>query len=325
MKALVTGAGGMIGTSLCRRLIGRGDEVRGLFMPDEPDRGGLAAMGVEIVRGNICHPDTIAGMAEGCDIAFHLAGRVEEWGRRSLFRESHLVGTTNVVRECVGKVDRFVYFSSIAYYGPAPAAGKTEDAEPVLPGLPYPDMKAACERVVRCYSVERGLKYTIIRPDNVIGPRSAHVRNVVDSFLKGPVPLVEGGSPNVSFVYLENLVDGVLLAADSQKAVNRAYHFVDDFEVTWGEYMTMVGALVGKKPLLSLSYKQAYALAWLAEYLFLPFGKRPPFTRFAVSIIGQDNHVDTTRAREELGWKTRVQWPEVWAELEEWVKKEFRA
>ncbi len=323
MKALVTGAGGMIGTALCKRLLGRGDKVRGLFLPDETDRGGLSELGVEIVRGNICTPSTIDGMAEGCDVAFHLAGRVEEWGRRSLFRESHLVGTTNVVRECVGKVDRFVYFSSIAYYGPAPAAGKKEDAEPVMPGLPYPDMKAACERVVRYYSVERGLKYTIIRPDNVIGPRSAHIRNVVDSFLKGPVPLVEGGSANASFVYLENLVDGVLLAADSEKAVNRAYNFVDDFEVTWGEYMTMVGALVGKKPMFSLSYKQAYAIAWLAEYLFMPFGKRPPFTRFAVSIIGQDNHVDTTRAREELGWKTRVQWPEVWAELEAWVKKEF--
>lgn len=323
MKALVTGAGGMIGTSLSRRLLARGDEVRGLFLPDEPDRGGLGDLGAEIVRGDITMPETLKGIAEGCDMAFHLAGRVEEWGRRSLFRESHFVGTTNMLRECAGKVDRFVYFSSAAYYGPAPARGKTEDDKPVLPGLPYPDMKVACENLVRTYAVERGLEYTVIRPSNVIGPRSAHIRNVVDSFLKGPVPLVEGGSCNASFVYLENLVDGVVLAADSEKAVNRAYHFVDDYELTWAEYMTAVGALVGKKPWISLSYKQTYALAGIVEYLFLPTGIRPLMTRFAVSIIGLDNHVDTTRAREELGWKTRVQWPEVWAELEAWVKNEY--
>lgn len=323
MKVLVTGAGGMIGTSLCRRLLERGDEVRGLFMPGEPDRGGLADLGVEVVRGDIRAPDSIAGIADGRDTTFHLAGRVEEWGRRNLFRQSHLEGTTNVVRECCGEVARFVYFSSTAYYGPAPAAGKKEDAEPVMPGLPYPDMKAACERMVRYYGVERGLEYTIIRPCNVIGPRSAHIRNVVDSYLKGPVPLIEGGSYNACFVYLENLVDGVLLAAGSDRAVNRAYHFVDDFEVTWGEYMTAVGALLGKRPSVSISYRQAYALASLVEHLFLPTGRRPPFSRFAVSIIGQDNHVDTSRAREELGWSTRVRWPEVWAELEEWVKREY--
>ncbi len=313
----------MIGSALSRRLLARGDQVRGLFMPDEPDRGGLAELGLEIVRGNVCEPESLRGIADGCDMAFHLAGRVQEWGARRLFRQSHVDGTRNMLRECAGRVDRFVYFSSTAYYGPAPARGKTEEATPVLPGLPYPDMKAECEEMVRRYSRDRGLKYTIIRPDNVIGPGSVHIRNAVDSFLKGPVPLVEGCSFSAAFVYLENLIDGVLAAADSEKAVNRAYHFVDDFEVTWGEYLTAVGALLGKKPAFSISYKQAYYLAAIIEYLFLPTGKRPLMTRFMVSIIGQDNHVDTSRAREELGWSTRVPWEDVWAELEAWVRKEY--
>lgn len=322
MKALITGAAGMIGTSLTRRLVGRGDEVRGLLMPDEPDPG-LADIGVEIVRGDITRPETLRRLADGCDMVFHLAGRVQEWGRRGQYRQAHYVGTSNMLRECAPKVDRFVYFSSTAFYGTKPAQGRTEDYEPEFSGLPYPDMKMMCEGLVRTYAAERGLKYTIIRPCNVISPRSAHLLNIVDSLLKGPVPLIDGCSYSTSFVYVENLVDGVLLAADSEKAVNRAYAFVDDYEVTWGEYLTDVAALLGKKPIMSLSYRQAYAVATVVEYLFMPFNIRPPFTRFAVTVIGQENHVDSSRAREELGWKTRVPWDEVWAEIEEYVKANF--
>lgn len=322
MKALVTGAGGMIGSVLCRRLLDRGDEVRGLFLPGETDRG-LGEMGVDIVRGDITSPDSLEGICDGCDTAFHLAARVEEWGRRSQFRETHYDGTSNVLRECAGKVDRFIYFSSVAYYGKARLQPINEDTEPVATGLPYPDMKMLCEKMVRTYGVERGLTYTIIRPANVIGTRSAHVRNVIDSFLRGPVPLVDGGSYNASFVYVENLVDGVLLAADSKDAVNRAYNFCDDYQVTWREYLTAMGKLVGKSPSISLSFKQAYALGALAEFAYMPLDRRPPFTRYAVVIIGQDNHVDTTRARSELGWTTRVGWDDVWAEIERWVGEEY--
>ena len=312
----------MIGSSLSRRLLERGDQIRGLLMPGEDDAG-LEKLGLQIVRGDVTKPTTLEGIADDCDMVFHLAARVQEWGRRSQFRETHYDGTRNVIRECCGKVERFVYFSSTAYYGTKPAQGRTEEYVPEFSGLPYPDMKMLCERMVRTYSAERGLKHTIIRPCNVIGPRSAHLLNVLGSFEKGLVPLVDGGSYNASFVSVENLVDGVLLAADSDVAVNREYAFVDDYEITWGEYMTAVGALIGKKPLFSISFRQAYLAAAVAEYLYMPFNIRPPFTRYAVTIIGQENHVDSSRARDELGWKTRVQWEEVWAELEEHVKREY--
>ncbi len=322
MKALITGAAGMIGTSLSRRLLERGDQVRGLLMPGEPDQG-LETLGMEIVRGDVTKPETLRGISDGCEVVFHLAARVQEWGRRSQFRETHYDGTTNVLRECAGKIDRFIYFSSIAYYGTKPMLGLTEDCRPEFSGLPYPDMKMLCEGLVRTYAAERGLHYTMIRPANVIGTRSAHLVNVIDSFRKGPVPLIDGGSYSASFVYVENLVDGVVLAADSEKAVNRAYAFIDDYEVTWRDYLVGVGALLGKKPVLSISFRQAYALATVVEYLFVPLGIRPPFTRYAVTLLGQENHVDASRAREELGWKTRVPWEEVWAEIEEFVRKEF--
>ena len=115
MKALVTGAGGQIGTVLSLRLRERGDEVRALALPGERVEH-LEALGVEIVRGNIEDGATLRGIADGCDQVFHLAARVEDWGSRDQFRRSHYDGTQNVLRESVGKVDRFVYLSSAGYY-----------------------------------------------------------------------------------------------------------------------------------------------------------------------------------------------------------------
>ena len=119
MKVLITGAAGFSGSHLTRRLRQRGDEVRGLLMPDEPDRG-LAAEGMEVVRGDLTVPASIATLAEGCDKVVHAAMRVIDWGRKKDFFDLGVDGTRNLLEECGGKVERFVYMSSIAAYGFGP-------------------------------------------------------------------------------------------------------------------------------------------------------------------------------------------------------------
>ena len=180
-------------------------------------------------------------------------------------------------------------------------------------------MKVLCERLIETTAVETGLEYTMIRATNVLSPRSPYVRNLLDTFLRGPVPLIDEGSFSASFVHVENLVDGILLAADSPRAVNRAYNFCDDYTVTWREYMTQLGALVGKKPSTSLTLKAAKPLAIAAEVAAAPFRRRPLFSRYSLFIIGQTWHLSTARAREELGWSTRITWEQAWAEIEQFV------
>jgi nucleoside-diphosphate-sugar epimerase len=318
MKALVTGAGGTIGSRLCRRLLDRGDAVRGLFLPDEP----LADLeGVEVARGDITRPETLDGVAKDIDCVFHLAARVADWGSMDLFRSIMAQGTANLLEQCVGKVDRFVHVSSIAAYGfGRHMKGFTEDAPQVLCGVPYADTKIYGEMVVKGYTFGTDTSYTIIRPANVLGPRSVWVTDVVDAYLRGPVPLCDGGRYSTSFVYVDNLVDGVVLAADSEKARGRAYNFRDDYKVTWKEYVQQLGSIIGKKPMGSLPTRVAWAIGHLTELAYAPFfPARPPFTRLAVGVMGYDNDVDTTRAREDLGWSTGVSYEEAMAAVEAFV------
>jgi nucleoside-diphosphate-sugar epimerase len=321
MKALVTGAGGAIGTVLCQRLIERGDRVRGLFLPDE-NAGPLEQAGVEVVRGDITVPRTLEGLSAGIEIVFHLAGRVADWGPMQLFYEIMARGTENMLKECVDRVDRFVYVSSIAAYGMGRhLKGYMEDGPRIKCGVPYCDTKIDAEGFVRGYTFGTSTSYTIIRPANVLGPASVWIRDVCDAFFRGPVPLCDGGRHNSSFVYVHNLVDGILLAADGDAARDRAYHFRDDYTVSWKEYLTEVGEIVGKRPSFSLPSPVALRLARLVESAYLPFfPARPPMTRMAVCVMGYDNDVDTSRAREELGWKTRVGYREAMEVVTNWTR-----
>ena len=107
MKALVTGARGMIGSYICRSLLSSGDEARGLFLPDE-DAVDLEQQGVQAFRGDITKRETLKGCAQGCDVVYHCAARVTDWGARRLFVASIVDGTRNLREESLGEVTRII-------------------------------------------------------------------------------------------------------------------------------------------------------------------------------------------------------------------------
>ncbi|MDD5668140.1 MAG: NAD-dependent epimerase/dehydratase family protein [Actinomycetota bacterium] len=324
MKVLITGAAGFIGSHLTRRLLQRGDEVRGLLMPDEPDRG-LAAEGMEVVRGDLTVPASIATLAEGCDKVVHAAMRVIDWGRKKDFFDLGVDGTRNLLEECGGKVERFVYMSSIAAYGFGPhLKGYDEYVPLVKTGLHYGDAKAEAEQIVGSYAAAAGMEATVIRPANVTGPGSVWVREILDAMHRGPLPLMDGGRWSASLVFVDNLVDGIVAAMDSPAAAGRTYNLRDDYSVTWKEYITWLGGLVGKKSTGSLPFNMAWSLGWIVQTAFLPFGARPPITAQAVGIMGTDNDVSNRRANEELGWKTRIPWEEAKKIIEKWVHENYK-
>ncbi len=324
MKVLVTGAAGFIGRHISRRLLERGDEVRGLLMPGEDDRG-LEAAGMEVFRGDLTQPASIAGLADGCDKVIHCANRTIDWGTRRQFYSIGVDGTRNLIEECAAKVERFVYLSSVAAYGLGVHMRDFDEYIPLVKtGIPYGDAKAEAEQIVGSYGAKGAFETTVIRPANVTGPGSVWVREVLEVMHKGPFPLIDGGRWSASLVYVENLVDGILAAMDADAARGRTYNLRDDYRVTWREYLEWLGGLVGKRPRGSLPFGLAWRLGWVVQAAFLPLGVRPPITAQAVGIMGRDLDISNRRAKEELGWRTRVPWEKAKAEIEAWVREEYR-
>ena len=321
MNMLVTGAAGFIGYHLTEELVRQGHRVRGLILPHEDDEA-LAELGVEIFRGDLTRPDTLEGVAEGIDIVFHLAARTLDWGTRKQFATVMVEGTRNLLEACSRRVTRFVYCSSIAALGfGRDQAGLKENAPRRICGIPYCDTKIMAEDLVAAYCNQNRIDYTIVRPANVFGPGSVWVKEILDAFKRGPFPLIAKGRAPGAFVYIDNLVDGMIRAGLAANAKGKVYHFRDDYGVTWAEYLHTLGGWIGKRPLGGMPFWLAWHLGSLCETLLTPLGIRPPMTRLAAGVMGKDNSVDASRARRELGWRSRVSQDEAMERIRAWVAK----
>jgi len=135
--------------------------------------------------------------------------------------------------------------------------------------------------------------------------------------------LVAGGKASGAFVYVKNLIDGTILTSESEKAKGKTYHFRDNYDITWKEYIETLGSWVGQKPFGSIPFKPAYVLGSFMEKLLTPFGIRPPMTRLAAGVIGKNNDVDTSRAKEDLKWQTRIPLHQAMDEIKEWVMENY--
>jgi len=320
MKALVTGASGFIGSVLTRELTGMGTQVRALLLQGE-NPGKLEDLGVEISYGDLTRLETIKGICDGVDVVYHLAGRVTDWGRREQFYSAIYDATLNLLQEASGKGLRFVYISSIAAMGfGRHLKGLTESDPALKSGIPYNDAKLDTERLVMSFHNAGRVTATIIRPANVTGPGSVWVRDIVEKMLAMPMMLIDHGAHSSSLIYVDNLVDGIILAGTKDVAKGKTYQLRDDWDVSWKRYITDLGSFIGKKPAGSIPYLPANILGRLFDLICTPLGIRPPVSRMSVDIVGRNNDVDNSLAKQDLGWRTRVGYAEAMEKIGSWVK-----
>ena len=325
MNALVTGATGFIGSVLVRDLLARGSSVRALVLPGE-NADVLKKQGVRVIRGDLTDPESLRGVCEGIETVFHLAGRVTDWGTKRQFYTAICDATGNLLQEAAGRASRFVYVSSIAAMGMGRhLKGVKESDPPRKSGVSYNDAKVDAEALVRAFHREDKMKCTIVRPANVVGPGSVWVRDIADRMMSATgVPLIDGGRYSASFVYVDHLVDGMILAAAGDIACGKAYHFRDDWRVNWKEYITDLGSWIGKRPRGSIPFRLAWMTSFVLEAVLNPLHIRAPLTRLSAGVLGRDNDVDTMLARTELGWRTRLSYPEAMEKIGAWVKDHYQ-
>jgi 2-alkyl-3-oxoalkanoate reductase len=222
--------------------------LRALVLPEE-EAGTLERSGVEIRQGDLTKEGSLAGLCDGVDIVFHLAGRVIDRGTRREFYRAILEAKRNLLEEAAGEAARFLYVSSIAALGMGRHLnGMTETGAALMSGVPYGDANLQAEWLVHGFTYSGKIDCTIVRPANVIGPGSAWVRDIIDRYRALSVPLIDEGRHSASLVSVDNLVDGIILAAPADEAVGKLYHLRDDWEVTWKRYLTDLGAMIGKHP-----------------------------------------------------------------------------
>ena len=134
--AFVTGGSGFIGGRLLRRLTGDGWTVRALAR-SERSAAAVAEAGAEPVRGDLDEVEAMRAGAEGCDVAFHAAAFVGEWGKRSEFEQGNVVGTKNALEACRSAgVRRFVHVGTEAALLAGQPLVNVDETAPLRPDSP---------------------------------------------------------------------------------------------------------------------------------------------------------------------------------------------
>jgi nucleoside-diphosphate-sugar epimerase len=258
-RVLITGITGFIGGHLAELLLSRGMAVRGLARRPEAAHW-LAALGAEIVPGDLLDPEAVTAAVAGCTAVLHAGA----WtGDAALSADEgwavNVAGARHVLQASqAAQVERFVFFSSVAVYGlnVSPWIDETAASTPV--GQAYPDSKIAAEALVQAAQAQ-GLATTILRPACTYGPRGiAWTINPIRQIQSGRLVLLGKDEGLVNTGYIDNVVDGALLALAHPAAIGETFNLCDGAAVTYRQFYLRYAAMVGRATLPTYP-------AWLAK------------------------------------------------------------
>jgi nucleoside-diphosphate-sugar epimerase len=309
-SAFVTGGSGFIGGALIRRLAAGGCEVRALARSDS-SAAAVEARGATAVLGDLDDVEAMTDGARGCDAAFHLAAFVAQWGTREQFERGNVQGTRNALDACrAAGVSRFVHCgteAAILAGQPVVDADETAPLRPDSPAL-YSATKARAETLVRAASAE-GFDTVVLRPRFVWGAGDTTLLpEIVAATKAGRFAWVGGGGHRTSTTHVENVVEGLLLAAERGRA-GEAYFVTDGEPVVFREFISqMLRARGVEPPTRSIPVPVAGAVARAGELAWraLPLPGEPPLTRFACWAASLECTLDDSKARSELGYEPVV-------------------
>lgn len=304
--AFVTGGSGFIGGALVRRLVADGWRVRALARSDASAKA-VATNGAEAVRGDLEDVGAMADGARGCDVTFHCAAQLGEWGTREEFERGNVHGTKNAIEASRrAGVQRFVHVGTEAALLDGEPLVMVDERAPLKPDSPalYSATKAQAEAAVLAASGP-DLQTVVVRPRLVWGPGDTTVLpELVAAVNAGKFAWIGGGHHLTSTTHVDNVVEGLVLAAE--RGAGGGVYFVTDGEpVEFRDFVTRWLATAGVEPgKRNVPAPLARAAAAGGERLWriLRLKSSPPVTRLAVWLSSLETTIDISRARAELGY-----------------------
>ncbi len=309
MKTLITGANGYIGNHLAQLLLNKGYDVNALLL-NGTDTHSLESLPVEIFWGDIRDSQSIEPALEGCDAVFHLASAVGIWAKDpNIFHEVNVLGTENLLRNCLRKgVRRVVVISSCGALG-LPAVGQIID-ETVGRGTaltdPYEVSKFKQVEVSKKY-LNHGLEVVFVYLTRVFGPGiksdGNSITGIFEGLLNGTWRIIPGnGKTYGNFAFVHDVVDGMVKAMERGKSGEG--YILGGENLNYEQLFYFVENLTGRQFKLSrIPYPIMYLIGWIEEMRSKLTGSKPFVTTFAAKKFTTDCPISCHKAQKELGYR----------------------
>jgi len=321
MNVLVTGATGFVGSHLIKRLMADGYGVRALVRKGR-QIGGLDSR-VEVVYGDIRDPLSLDGAVRGIDMVYHTAALVREAGVPDhLFYEVNVMGTRHLleISHRYG-IRRFIHISTCGVHGNVQNPPATEDS-PFMPEDIYQKTKLEGERVVMDFR-KKGLPTVIIRPTGVYGPGDRRLLKLFRLIKERRFFMVGSGETLFHPVYIDDLIDGLVLAGQVQGVEGEVFLIGGERYLTLNELAQLIARVIDV-PLrgLHLPVLPVKALAMAIEFIFKPLRIEPPLFRRRVDFFTKNRAFDISKAKRVLGYQPKVDIEEGIRLTIDWYRKE---
>ena len=277
------------------------------------------------MAGDIAEPGDWQQHARGCDLVINTAAYVGFGGELDPVWRTNVLGTARMINTAAaGGAERFVQFSSVTTFGFEYPDGVDETYPVRLTGNPYPDSKIASEQVVLQAHVAGDVHATIVRPGDVWGPRSRGWTVLPVKMIKaGQMVLPDGGHGQIGPVYVDNLVDGVLLAAESEAAVGEIFTIADGYAVEVGEFFGHYARMLGKQRPKTMPTSIARTIAMAGGAIEKTLGRDTEMSAASIDYLAKRcGSYSIAKARRILGYEPKVTLEEGMRRCEEWLAGE---
>ena len=295
MKILVTGATGFIGKALVKELISSNINV----LVSVRSANNSIPAGVEKANINDLFEFETPALLSEVDVVIHCASRAHILREDVIaplfeFRQVNAVGTLNLAKQSVAAgVKRFVFISSVGVIGQENINGKSFiETDKLNPQGAYALSKCEAELALHELAKETGLEVVVIRPPLVYGPDAPGNFSKLMSWVSKNIWLPLGKIQNKrSFVYVENLIDFIIMCSKNPNAKNQTFLVSDDEDMSTTELIIRISNALGTPPRL-LPVSQSLLIAFLNI-----LGKNNLALRLCGSL-----QVDISKAKNMLNW-----------------------
>jgi nucleoside-diphosphate-sugar epimerase len=315
---LITGIAGFIASHLAERLAEEGCAMRGTARRPE-SAAWLAERGAQVVAADLLDAASLRQAVADCRAVVHAAA----WtGGPELSSElawrTNVEGTAHVLAaaEAAG-VERLIYISSVAVYGvnSTPLIDELASTPPV--GQAYPDSKIAAESLVRASS----LPWVIIRPASTYGPRGgAWTIGPIEQIKAGRLMLLGRDQGLVTTGYIDNLVDGLLLALARPAALGETFNLCDDQAVTFRDFYLAYARMLGKDDLPTVPGWSAALARTAPARLARRIAGRPAIGPWSLHFRRNPSQFSVAKAKRVLGYAPEVGFVEGMRRTEAWLR-----
>lgn len=308
--AFVTGGSGFVGRNLINALLQRGYRVKALARSTAAaDK--VRQAGAEPISCDIEDAAAMQAGMQGCEVVFHAAAKVEEWGDPADFYRINVEGTEKTLQAAqAARVKKFVHVGTEAALVGERRLINADETQPRAsqPAGLYPWSKGLAEE--RVLAANRpDFATVVLRPRLIWGKGDTSLLpQIVAAVKDGSFAWINGGHYLTSTCHIQNVCEGLMLGAE--KAPGGSIYFLTDGKpVEFRSFMTRLLATQGiTPPTRSIPYPIAITTGIMVENFWRVFRLKshPPINRVRVKLIGQEITVNDAKARRELGYQGHV-------------------